>query len=193
VPLLAHAAIAHAQFETIHPFADGNGRTGRALMHAQLRNKGLTQNVTVPISAGLLSDVDTYFSALTTYRTGDPRPIVERVAHAAFAAIDNGRILVSDLSRLRDEWEGRLRLRRNASAWRLLEVLARHPVVNARLLATELGITPQNVYRSLKPLIDAEIVIEFTDQKRNQLWRAPDVLDALDRFAQRAGRRRVSE
>ena len=48
-PVLAHAALAHAQFETIHPFEDGNGGTGRALVHSMLRSKGLTRTVTVPI------------------------------------------------------------------------------------------------------------------------------------------------
>ena len=52
LPVLVHGAIAHAQFETIHPFADGNGRTGRALVHSMLRARGLTRNVTVPVSAG---------------------------------------------------------------------------------------------------------------------------------------------
>ena len=79
VPILAHAALAHAQFETIHPFTDGNGRTGRALLHAQLCNKGLTRHVTVPVSAGFLTDTDAYFAALTSYRAGDPIPIVERL------------------------------------------------------------------------------------------------------------------
>ena len=51
IPALPQIALAHAQFETIHPFADGNGRTGRALIQAMLRSKGLTRNVTVPVSA----------------------------------------------------------------------------------------------------------------------------------------------
>ncbi len=76
LPVLAHAALAHAQFETIHPFADGNGRTGRALVHSMLRAKALTRNVTVPVSAGLLTDTDAYFAALTSYRRGDPARIV---------------------------------------------------------------------------------------------------------------------
>ncbi len=189
VPVLTHAAVAHAQFETIHPFVDGNGRTGRALLHAQLRNKGLTRNVTVPVSAGLLADTGTYFDALTAYRAGDPVPIVERLASASFAAIDNGRRLVADLHAVRADWQGRLRLRRDATAWRALDVLLRHPVVDARLFASELGVAPQNTYRALEPLAAAEIVVEFTDKKRNQLWRAPDVLVALDAFAARAGRR----
>ena len=78
VPALPQIAVAHAQFETIHPFTDGNGRTGRALIQAMLRNKGLTRQVTVPVSAGLLAHTTAYFAALTTYREGDAAPIVER-------------------------------------------------------------------------------------------------------------------
>jgi len=165
VPVLAHAAVAHAQFETIHPFPDGNGRTGRALVHAHLRQKGLTRNVTMPISAGLLTETDAYFAALTRYREGDPVPIVDQFARAAFAAIGNGRLLVDELHAIRNGWDERVRVRRGATAWRIAD------------------------YRSLQPHVEAGVLIEFTDKKRNQLWRAPEVLDALDRFAARAGRR----
>jgi Fic family protein len=189
IPVLAHAAVAHAQFETIHPFPDGNGRVGRALVHAYLRHKGLTRNVTVPISAGLLTDTDAYFAALTRYREGDPVAIVEQFARAAFAAIANGRRLVDDLHGIRRGWDERVRVRRGANAWRIADVLVRHPVVNAVLIASKLGIAPQNTYRSLLPLVDAGVLVEFSDRKRNQLWRAPEILDALDRFASRAGRR----
>jgi Fic family protein len=189
VPVLAHAALAHAQFETIHPFPDGNGRTGRALVHAHLRAKGLIRNVTVPVSAGLLTDIDGYFAALTRYRGGDPTAIVEAFATAVFRAVANGRRLVDDLHAIRQDWQERVRVRRDAAAWRVAELLLRHPVVNAALVAAEIGIAPQNTYRSLRPLVEAGVLVEFTDRKRNQLWRAPEVLDALDRFAARAGRR----
>lgn len=189
VPVLAHAAIAHAQFETIHPFPDGNGRTGRALLQAHLRNKRLTRKVTVPVSAGLLTDVATYFAALTSYRDGDPVPIVQKLSEATFSAIANGRTLVQDLRSLRREWDGRVKVRRGATAWRIADLILKHPVVNAALLASELGIAGQNTYRSLQPLVEASVLVEFSDRKRGQLWRAPEVLDALDRFAARAGRR----
>jgi Fic family protein len=189
LPVVAHAAAAHAQFETIHPFPDGNGRTGRALLHAHLRHKGLTRHVTVPVSAGLLVDTGAYFDALTAYRAGDPLPIVERVADAAFAALGNGRHLVDDLRRVRDDWAHRIRARRGANAWRVADIAVRHPVVNARLLADELGIAQPNVYRAIEPLVAAEVLVAFNDAKRNQLWRAPDVLAALDAFAARSGRR----
>lgn len=98
LPVLAHTAIAHAQFETIHPFIDGNGRTGRALVHAMLRGKGLMGLTTAPVSAGLLTDVRAYTSALTAFREGDAGPIIDAFTSAArFAAVSGAR-LVDDLS-----------------------------------------------------------------------------------------------
>ena len=188
IPILAQAAIAHAQFETIHPLADGNGRTGRALVHAQLRNKRLTRNVTVPVSAGLLTDTNAYFAALTAYREGDLVTIVEQFTTAAFRALTNGRHLVDDLRSIRTEWTDRIRARSDSGTWKIADLLLRHPVVNAAFLADELNIAPQNTYRSLARLVEADVVVEFTDRKRNQMWRSPEVLDAIDRFAARAGR-----
>src|SRR5262249_15243076 len=104
LPGLAHAALAHAQFETIPPLGDGNGRTRQALAHAMLRAGGLTRNVTVPVSAGLLTDTDAYFAALMAYRRGDAARIVALIAEASFAAIANGRQLVAELRRVRQRW-----------------------------------------------------------------------------------------
>lgn len=189
IPVLAHAAIAHAQFETIHPFPDGNGRTGRALLQAQLRNKHLTRNVTIPVSAGLLTDTDAYFAALTRYRLGEPLAIVDQLAAASLRAIGNGRKLIEDLRSVRSSWNERIQARRGATAWRVADLIVRHPVVNAPIIARDLGILGQNTYRCLRPLVAAGVLVEFTDKKRNQMWRAPEVLEALDRFAVRAGRR----
>ena len=74
LPLLAQAAIAHAQFETIHPFNDGNGRAGRALVHVMLRNGGATTRTTVPVSAGLLSDTDAYYDVADRISQRRPKP-----------------------------------------------------------------------------------------------------------------------
>jgi Fic family protein len=188
VPVLAHAAVAHAQFETIHPFPDGNGRTGRALMHAMLRGKGLTRNVTVPISAGLLVHVDEYFDALTAYRDGDPGPIVRQVADASYAAVTNGRRLVEDLREIRQEWQSRVRARKDAATWRVADLLLRQPVINAALVSGELGITASNVYRTIDPLVAAE-VLTSSGRQRDRVWHAREVLLAVDAFARRAGRR----
>jgi len=189
LPLLSQAAIAHAQFETIHPFPDGNGRTGRALIHAMLRGHGLTRNVTVPVSAGLLTDTSGYFDALTAYREGDPSAIVRKLAEATFAAVTNGRQLVRELRSIRNGWDGRLTARRGATAWRLVDVLLRQPVIDTPTVARELDVTPQNALRAITPLVHAGILEEFTGFARNRMWQCREVLDALDDFATRAGRR----
>lgn len=189
VPLLAQIAVAHAQFETIHRFADGNGRTGRALVQAMLRNKALTRQVTVPVSAGLLADTDGYVAALTAYRNGDATPIVERFAEASVRATVNGRQLVTELRAIRASWDDRITARADSAAWKVADLLARRPVINAVLVREELGIPTDHPRRYLGPFTDAGILVEFTDRARNRAWRAPEVLAALDAFAEQAGRR----
>lgn len=189
IPTLAHVAITHAQFETIHPFPDGNGRVGRALVHAQLRHADLTRNVTVPVSAGLLGDLDAYFGALESYRQGDIVPIVELFAAAALASLDNGRRLVYGIRHVRMEWTDRVKARRGSTTWAAADAVLRQPVITAAALSSELGVSVTNVYRLIQPLVDAGALVEFTNTKRSRLWRAPEVLEILDAFASRAGRR----
>jgi Fic family protein len=189
IPTLPQIAIAHAQFETIHPFPDGNGRTGRALVQAMLRNKRLTRQITVPVSAGLLANTDAYFNALGAYREGSPAPIVERLSEASLLAVTNGRRLAADLRSIREEWNSRITARRDSAVHRVADLLIKHPVFNARLLQRELGITTGNARRYVDPLTDVGIIVEFTDRSRNRAWRAPEVLSAVDAFASRAGRR----
>lgn len=189
VPALPQIAVGHAQFETIHPFTDGNGRTGRALVQAMLRNKGLTRRFTVPVSAGLLADTDAYFAALTSFRDGDAAPIVERFSKATMLAIANGRLLVSDIRAIREAWNGAITARSDSAVWKVADLLTRRPVVNAALLAQELGIESTNAHRYLNPLTEAGILVEATSGARNRVWRSPEVLAAIDAFAERAGRR----
>jgi Fic family protein len=189
LPVLAQAALAHAQFETIHPFPDGNGRTGRALVHALLRAKRLTRTVTVPVSAGLLIDVDAYFDALGAYRNGDASPIINRFIDAAFSTTANGRRLADDLHAIRESWNSSIKARKGAGAWKLADVLLRQPVVDRDTVSRELGVTGTNVYGPLKALVAAGILTETTNKKRGQIWRSAEVITALDAFAARSGRR----
>jgi len=187
LPLIA---VAHAQFETLHPFTDGNGRTGRALVQAMLRNKALTRQITVPVSAGLLADTDGYIGALTAYREGDAAPIVERFAEASLRATVNGRQLVTDLRTIRASWNDRITARADSGAWKVADLLTSRPVINAALLVDK-GIVAQTAHaqRVLTPLVEAGVIIETTAGRRNRVWRSPEVLAGLDAFAERAGRR----
>ena len=189
IPVLTHAALAHAQFETIHPFTDGNGRTGRALIHSILRARGLTTNVTVPVSAGLLTDTQAYFSALTRYRAGDAAEIVRLTAEASLRALTNARQLVADLDHVRMRWAEAIQARRDAVAWPLADLFLRQPVLDASTAQRVLEATSANTQRALRQLTDAGVITEFTGKRRGRLWQAPEVLSSLDDFAARAGRR----
>lgn len=193
LPLLTQAAIAHAQFESIHPFPDGNGRTGRALIHAMLRGHRLTRRVTVPVSAGLLADTRGYFDTLTAYRDGDPVPIVEMLAQASLTAMVNARQLVDELREIRAGWDSKVRARQGAAAWRLADLLLRQPVVDTPTVAQGLGISADNAMRPIAPLVEAGVLTEFTGFARNRMWQSREVLSALDDFAARAGRRTVGQ
>lgn len=190
LPVLPQVAVAHAQFETIHPFPDGNGRTGRALLHAMLRGKGLARHISVPVSSGLLRDTQGYFDALTRYRAGDPEPIVSCVARAALVGVENGRALVADLEAVQRQWETQLTgVRSDSGARRLAEGLLRYPVISA-VQAREILQGAKNVHRHIDTLVERGILRPRQDYKtRNMTWRAQDVLDALDQYASRAGRR----
>jgi Fic family protein len=189
LPPLVLAAVAHAQFETIHPFPDGNGRTGRALIHSILRARGLTRSVTVPVSAGLLTDTAAYFATLAAYRRGDPLAIIREVCGATERALVNGRQLVGDLQRARARWAELVLARRDSAAWRLADLLLRQPVVDTATVVRELHITPNNTPRAIAALVQAGVLTEFTGFKRNRLWQPTEVLTSLDAFAARAGRR----
>src|ERR671912_2192919 len=190
IPALAQAAIAHAQFETVHPFPDGNGRTGRALLQGMLRAAGVTRNVAVPVSAGLLGNTDGYFAALTRYREGDPDRIVATVAEAVFSAINNGRVLVQEIQETSASWHDRVTARSDSSVHGLKEYLLRQPVVNTRIVAQALGVSQVAAQNSIDTLVDAGVLTKVSGGARYRIWQATEILTALDAFAARARRSR---
>jgi Fic family protein len=189
MPVLVHAAIAHAQFETIHPFADGNGRTGRALVHALLKRGRATTRLTVPVSAGLLVDTDSYFDALTAYRQGDAAPIVERFSQASFAAVSNGRRLDADLADIYAGWEHAISARRDAAVWRVLPRLVSQPAVTIRFIQEATGVSQPAAQNAVDQLVTAGVLAPASENRRNRVWVATEIIAALDDFAARAGRR----
>lgn len=192
LPRVPQLAVAHAQFETIHPFTDGNGRTGRALMHVMLRESGLVEHGVVPVSAGLLTDTGGYHQALDAYRAGDPEPIVRLVTDSSLKAVANATQLVTDVRTIRDSWDERVRARRGSTTWRAADLMLSFPVVTARTVAEQLGISGTNVPRVMEPLRDAGVVRSGTHySSRATYWWSPEVTDAVDVFAVRAGRRQL--
>ena len=188
VPVFIQSAIAHAQFETVHPFADGNGRTGRALVHALLTNKGLTQNVTVPVSSGLLVNTNGYFDALGEYRKGNIEPIIQQFNEAAIFAVGNGRRLVTDLEESISDAHSKITARTDAAAWKIANLLVAQPVINNEFVRERLGISDIAAQRGIDHLESVGVLKQPRNQARNRVWQSPAVLDDLDAFAARIRR-----
>jgi Fic family protein len=190
VAAFEQAMLGHAQFETIHPFPDGNGRTSRALLHALLRAKGLASSATVPISAGLLVDTGGYFEALNAYRRGEPDPIVLLGAEATFLAIDNARQLASEVNDVIQIWRGRVsHLRSDALARRVVEILPASPIVYGPDIEKRFNVTAPTANSAIAALADVGILTRANGGKRFRRWIANEIAEALDEFAARSGRR----
>lgn len=192
VPALVKAAIVHAQFENIHPFEDGNGRTGRALITSMLRSDGVMKNVTVPISAAILAESDDYYDALTSYRSGDAAPIVRIFTDATDRSIDNGRKLGNDIVNLREKWRSQIEARSDSGIWSVTDHLIGQPVVTAESLSAALNIPLKSAYAHGEKLTQLGILSASKHQGVIQ-WRSVEMLDALDRFGRRAGFRQLGK
>lgn len=191
IPLFTQAAVLHAQFETIHPFRDGNGRVGRALLHTMLRRGGATTRFSVPVSAGLVADIDGYIRDLTAYRGGDASPIVRRFADAAIKGVADSRRLAGDMSAIHRRWIEQSSARRGSAARRVLPHLLSQPVVDAKILSQTLKVSRQAADMAIATLAHDGVLSQVAGGDRNRVWVADDVTMALDEFAGRARRQRT--
>ena len=183
LPPLAQAAIAHAQFETIHPFEDGNGRTGRALVQVVLRRRGLTPAFVPPISVVLARDKDRYLTGLTLFREDRVADWIETFAAATAEAATLAVHYTTRVGELQDEWRERLRQgpnpRVDAAAWNLITVLPAHPIVTVPVAVAATGRTKPAVANGIEQLEAAGILTRLTESARNRAWEAEGLLDLV--------------
>lgn len=178
---VTQAAIAHAQFESIHPFTDGNGRIGRALIGAILRRRGVTPHTVLPVASALAADTTHYFSLLTAYRTGDAVPIVTDLALCVETAAREARGTARVFARYEAAWREQAAPRAGGPADRILPVLLSLPVFTVEQLVDELGDVPErSVYRGVQALEEARVVEAVTERVRGRAYAAMDVLDEFE-------------
>ncbi|UGT61666.1 Fic family protein [Nocardia asteroides] len=189
LPVLAQAAIAHAQFESIHPFTDGNGRIGRALISAILRRRGLTRRVTVPMASVMLADVRRYFDRLTRYRAGDAEGFVDYVARAAIVSSEAARDSAGALAELPGRWREMARPRGNSADEKIIDALLDTPILNADTAQRITATSDASVYRALDRLVEARVLEPLSASKRDRIWAATDVLAELDALSAAIGKR----
>jgi Fic family protein len=196
LPPIAQAAIAHVQFETIHPFPDGNGRVGRALIGASLTRSGICRDVVPPISLVLAGRKDEYIDALTAFRYGEDDPwfllLAESAAHAAHASVE----LADQIAQLQEQWREQAgRPRSDSAAEQIIRLLPAEPVLNVETAAARIRRSAEAVRQALNRLDEAGVIQLTTVAKRDRAWESIGVFALVDEMERRlsAGARGAAE
>jgi Fic family protein len=190
LPAVAQAAIAHAQFETVHPFVDGNGRVGRALIHLVLRRRGAVSRVLPPVSLTLATWNDDYVSALGGTRYLGPATSAEAqagldrwvglFAAACRRAIADADAFEQSIEEVAQTWRERLgRVRAGSALDRLVRALPGAPVVTVQSAAELLGRSGQATNQAIARLVDAGVLKQTSVGRRNRAFEAGEVIDAF--------------
>lgn len=190
LPAVAQAAIAHAQFETIHPFVDGNGRTGRLLIHLILRRRGLASRVLPPVSLVLASWAQSYVDGLAASRYRGPASSkqateginawIGRFAAACRRSVEDASSFEHRARAIEDSWRDRLgRIRAQSAVDLLLHRLVGAPVLTANSAAALIGRSFVQTNAAVTRLVDAGILHQITVGRRNRAFEAPDIISAF--------------
>jgi len=190
MPAVAQAAIAHAQFETIHPFVDGNGRTGRALIQMIFKRRRLTTRTLPPVSLILATRAQDYVAALQSTRyVGAPDSAqaiasgnewISLFAASCSRAVADAESFEQRVELLRTAWRARLGpMRSDAAALALLEQLPATPIVTARGVERSLGVTYNAANAAIDAMVSAGILTKTRAGRRNRAFEAREVVDAF--------------
>jgi Fic family protein len=185
LPPLVQAALVHAQFETIHPFEDGNGRTGRALIQVVLRRRGLAPSYVPPISIVLASAKKRYISGLTAYRGDGVSEWISYFAAASARAAERGKTYLIAIAKLRDHWRAQLAAlpsapRADAAAWSVIDILPANPMVSSAVAAAATGRARSQIYQAIEQLQAAGVLVPLSESRRNQSWEAVGLIDLIE-------------
>lgn len=187
LPPVVQAALVHAQFETIHPFDDGNGRTGRAVIHVVLRRRGVAPSYVPPVSVVLAGERERYVEGLTRFRGDDVGGWIERFSAATARAARLATGYLEAVRALGDRWRARLAAsarppRADAAAWAVIDVLPAHPLITAPIAAAATGRSKPPVYQAIAELEAAGVLVPLSGSKRNRVWEAAGLLELLERL-----------
>lgn len=177
---VTQAAVAHAQFLSIQPFQDANGRAARALINGVWRRRGLTQELVVPISAAIAGDRRRYDSAWRAYREGDANPMVSLVARHTARSVNVAAASADRMALLPLAWAEAARPRRGSASKRLIGLLAAHPIVTAAEVMRLTGASQASAYDAIVRLADAGVLRRLNASKRGSVWVAGDVIDEAE-------------
>ncbi|MEO6331070.1 MAG: Fic family protein [Gemmatimonadaceae bacterium] len=181
---LVQAALVHAQFETIHPYVDGNGRTGRALVHVVLRRRGVAPHYVPPISVAIAATKSRYIDGLTSFRYDEIETWIDYFADAAARSAHLAKVYLKAVEALRAQWRERVQQlpeapRADATAWRVIEILPAHPMITVSVAAAATGRSKPSAYQAFEQLVVAGVLVPLSTGRRNQSWEATGLLDLI--------------
>ena len=183
IPPVAQAAIAHAQFETIHPFGDGNGRVGRCLIHILFRRRGLTPRYVPPVSLVLGANKDAYIAGLEVFRAGKGEEWIVQFARAVELAAERATEFSTKVTTLQGEWRQQLgSVRRDAAVLPLIEILPKYPVISAAVAEQEINRSRPATIAALARLEEIKAVTRHRNQKLGDSWEAKKLFGLLEDF-----------
>ena len=185
------AATLHQRFVFIHPFVDGNGRTGRALLHRWLCYRDVLRHATLPISSGLLHDVDSYMGALQSYHDGDVRPIVGELVNALEVALALAQSAMRQIDDIIERWQEQMGERRGSAIRMLPAVLVAQPVVSVAHVADHLQITPRAARDVIARACEYGMLTPMGNRRRGVFYQADELLDVLEQMTSRPAMRRM--
>lgn len=184
LPPLVRAGLAHVQFETVHPFLDGNGRIGRLLITLLLEHWGLLNGPVLYLSLALKRRQELYYARLTAVReAGDWEGWTAFYLECVREAADDGVRAAGKLFALLSRDRARLLAQPGVvvSAVRLLEVLPSNPVVTLARAVELLGVTKPTVIRAIEGLEEAGVLKETSGRQRDRVYAYQAYLDVLTR------------
>ena len=182
---VAKAAVVHAQFENIHPFADGNGRTGRALIYATLRRAGEIGRYVPPISLVLGAEPNAYIGGLGAYSQGDVSAWCAIFADATARSARAAGEFAAEIEARQQAWLQRLGMPRSDSAARqLVELLPEHPVIDVAAAQQLTGKSHVAVGNAVNQLEGAGILTKLNERRWGRVWECEEILTLADEFEQ---------
>ncbi len=188
IPAVIQAAIAHVQFETIHPFHDGNGRLGRALILAILRRRGAAPRYLPPVSLALAGTGDRYVAGLTSWRNGDEEDWFTVFTDALDKASTGARSFARNVAALQNRWaEQAGNPRKGSGPLRLIELLPSQPIIDVKTAERLLGGSGERARLAILRLDRAGVLTETSLGRRNRAWECMGLFDLLDRFERELG------
>jgi Fic family protein len=190
---LVVAAFSHAYFETIHPFEDGNGRTGRVLIQMILHQSGFLDHLHIPLSVGLVKNTKEYVEALNAFRDGNYQRIVALFCNSALQVIPMIYEAIARIESVKNAWINSIDARKDAFVWQIIDEIIGQPVIDVAYLVNKYQMNDQAIRNNIDLLLRAGVLRKMNEHaQRSVVYESIAILEILDVFVNDVNKHRAS-